>query len=130
MPANATLNVALLLPTESPMKIVPAPRLLILVVLATVPAFIVRLLKVLTPERVNEDVVLFWMTPVTLAPMTELIAVAPAPAPELVIEPALFTDTVERVMTPAPVAFNVTLPIPVMPPLKVRVEAAGDNIRS
>ena len=66
----------------------------------------------------------------TLMPMTELIVVAPEPAPELVIDPVLLTDAVERVMMPTPVAFNVTLPVPVMPPLKVRLEAAGDNTRS
>jgi len=133
VPAKPTYNVELLLPLESPITIVPAPKLLVPVVPRTQPFFIVRLpVNVLTPVKVNDEVELFWTTPVTLVPMTELIVVAPEPAPELVIVPVLLTDTVERVMMPIPVAFNVIFPIlvPVTPPLKVRFEAAGDNTRS
>ena len=82
------------------------------------------------PERVRDDVLLLSVTPVTLVPMTALMTLAAAPAPEFVIVPVLFTLVVERVMIPAPVEFSVRLPLPVTPPLKVRALAAGDKIRS
>jgi len=70
------------------------------------------------------------VTLVTFAPMTALINVAPLPAPELVIVPVLLTLAVDRVITPAPVALRVRLPVPVIPPLKVRALATGDKLRA
>ena len=76
---------------------------------------------VFAPDRERAEVVLFWMTPLTLAPSTALIRTDPAPVPALVIVPELLTDVVERVM-PVPLellALSVRLPAPVTPPLKV-----------
>jgi len=76
--------------------------------------------KVLAPERVNCDVALFWMTPVTFVPMTALIVVVPLPEPEFVIVPMLFTEFVDKVIV-APLlalcALIVILPVPVTPPV-------------
>ena len=63
---------------------------------------------------------LFWVTPVTLTPMTELIVVAPVPAPILVMVPALFKAPVEKVIVPlVPFSLMVRLLAPVTPPVKV-----------
>jgi len=71
------------------------------------------------------------VTLVTFAPISALITFVAEPAPELVIVPVLLTLVVVwRVITPAPVALRVRLPVPVIPPLKVRALAAGDSIRS
>lgn len=112
----------------SPIVIAPVPeppKALALVVPKTVPALIVNPpVKVLTPDKVNCDVALFWMTPVTLVPMTELMVVVPLPAPELVIVPILLIETVERVVVLVFVVLIITLPVPVMPPDNVNVLAA------
>ena len=86
-------------------------------------------LTFIAPLTVRADVVLFSVTPVTLVPIFALISELPLPAPEFVIVPVLFTSLVDRVMVPTPVAFSVRLPVPVMPPLSVRLLAAGDKLR-
>lgn len=121
VPLNAPFKVALALPLESPIVIVLAappndPATLPL----TVPALMSRPpVKRLVPVvRVNCEVELFWMTVVTSAPMTALISVSPAPAPELVIVPVLLTLVVEIVM-PLVIElllFRTKLPAPVIPP--------------
>ena len=74
----------------------------------------------LAPERVNCEVLLFWMRPVTLVPMTALMVVVPEPEPELVIVPALLRLVVERVTVPVvALLLMVRLLVPVTPPLKV-----------
>ena len=74
----------------------------------------------LGPERIKLLVELFSVTPVTLVPMTELIVVAPVPAPILVTVPVLLMDPVAKVIVPE-VAFSLMVRLlePVIPPLKV-----------
>ena len=65
---------------------------------------------------------LFWMTPVTLVPMTALMVVPPEPEPELVMVPALLTEVVERVI-PAAIELlllRMRLPVPLIPPETVK----------
>ena len=80
--------------------------------------------KVLTPDRSNSEVALFSTTPVTLAPITALINVEPAPVPELVIVPALLTEVVESVRPEAIelLLFSTRLPVPIIPPETVSSE--------
>ena len=80
--------------------------------------------KVLTPDRSNSEVALFSTTPVTLAPITALINVEPAPVPELVIVPALLTEVVESVRHEAIelLLFSTRLPVPIIPPETVSSE--------
>lgn len=87
----------------------------------TVPASMVNPpVKVLAPPKVNCDVVLFSTTPVTLVPITELIVVAPVPAPTLVTVPVLLMLPVANVTVPlVPFSLIVKLLVPVTPPLKV-----------
>jgi len=92
------------LPTESvPEEIVVAP------------------VKVLAPESVRVEVELFWVTPVTFAPMTELMVTPPVPEPELVTVPVLLRLTVEMVIPAALVLLfcRMRFCAPVMPPLRV-----------
>ena len=65
-----------------------------------------------------------------MVPITELINDVPDPVPEFVTVPMLLIGLVESVIVPTPVAFNVKLPVPVIPPLSVKLFAAGDNLRS
>ena len=99
-----------------------APKVLLLLPPMTVPALIVSppVQRFVTAPSVRLETVLFWITPVTFAPMTPLMRVAPAPlAPELVMVPVGLTEP-ERVM-PVPavllIAFRVRLPDPVMLPV-------------
>ena len=79
--------------------------------------------SVVAPERVRLEVELFWLTPVTLVPMGALIDTLPVPLPELVIVPVLLAEAVEIVMPLAvePSFLRIRLPVPVMPPERVRV---------
>lgn len=92
MPAPLSVT-AEALATESPSVIVPVPEpppADVLVVSETVPALIVNPeVKVLTPDSVNCDVELFWITPVTLVPMTALIMVPAALVLAFVIVPII-----------------------------------------
>ncbi len=72
------------------------------------------------PVKTKLDVLLFCVTPVTLAPMTELIVVVPEPVPELVIVPALLTLPEESVMPPVELSCRARLYAPVTPPLTVK----------
>lgn len=112
------------LPLVSPRVTVPVPEppnALVLVVPLTVPDLIVKPpVKVLAPERVNCEVALFWITPVTLAPMTELIVTGPfAPLPAFVTVPVLLIAPVEnvRLVPMAELLIIVRLLVPVTPPL-------------
>ena len=59
---------------------------------ASVPAVtVVGALKSLAAERVSAEPVLFWVTPVTVYPILELMSVLPVLVPELVIVPTMFT---------------------------------------
>ena len=97
-------------PKAPPLKVSePALR----VVVPTKPVFV--------PPRVSAEVELFWVMPVTFAPMTLSIDTEAAPAPAFVIEPVLLIDVVERVM-PVPLellALSVRSPVPVIPPVRV-----------
>lgn len=118
-------SVAAVLPLVSPMVIVPVPDpppADVLVVSETVPALIVNPpVKVLAPDKVNCDVALFWTTPVTFVPITALIVVVPVLEPEFVIVPVLLTEVVDRVTVDEPELFIIKFPVPVIPPLRVRV---------
>ena len=116
----AGFNVALALPLVSPMvmTLVLAPKAFALPEPITVPALMVNPpVKVLAPERERLDVALFWITPVTLLPMTALIVVVPLPMPELVIVPELLIGFVVRLTPPLFVLLIVMLPVPVIPPV-------------
>jgi hypothetical protein len=83
----------------------------------------VPVVNVFAPLNTSVEVGLFCTTPVTFVPkMLEMVVVA-APVPEFVTLPVMFTLAVERVMVPAPLAFRFKLPVPVMPPLKVKLLA-------
>ena len=75
-------------------------------------------MKVFAPESVRAEVELFWVIPVTLALMIELIVTPPEPLPELVIVPIFCTVVGEIVMPLAvvPSFLRIRLPVPVMPP--------------
>ena len=80
------------------------------------------LVKVLTPERVNNEVALFWITPVTLVPMTELIDTPAVLLLELVTVPTLLIAPVESAMLPPPIALLISkLLLPVTPPVRLKV---------
>ena len=76
------------------------------------------------PERVSPEVLLFWTTPVTLAPMTALMSDAPLPLPELVMVPMLLTLVPEKVMplASALLLLSTRLPVPLTPPETVSTE--------
>ena len=59
--------------------------------------------------------------PVTLEPTVALIVVVPVPDPELVIVPVLLILVVDTVVVPELLLLKVTLPVPLMPPDKVKV---------
>ena len=112
---------------ESPRVMVPAPKALDGPVPETVPARIVKPpVKVLAPLKAKLEVGLFWKTPATLVPITELIVVVPAPVPELVMVPALSTEAVESVVPPAALLLTVKLKAPVIPPERVMVPPAAE----
>ena len=58
--------------------------------------------------------------PVTLEPTVALIVVVPVPDPELVIVPVLLILVVDTVVVPELLLLKVTLPVPLMPPDKVK----------
>ena len=63
-----------------------------------VPAVIVVFeVYVFVPDKINADVELFSVTPVTEVPITALISVEPEPEPLLVTVPTLFTLVPESV---------------------------------
>ena len=64
-----------------------------------------------------------------MAPTLALIVEVPEPVPELVMVPALFTPVVDSVAVPPPVVLNIRLPVPVTPPLNVRLLAVGCRVR-
>ena len=133
--ADPPLNVALAEPLVSPMVMVPVPKAFALVVPLTVPDLIVTplLKELLLPLKVNADVLLFSMTPVTFPPITPLITSVALPAPELVIVPTLLILAPESVMMPAPVALRVRLlPVPALLilPLKMRLLPAAVSVRA
>ena len=123
------INVALALPVESPRVIVPVPeppKALVLVVPLTVPALMVRPpVNVLAPDRVNCEVVLFWMTPVTFVPMIELIVTMPEPAFKFVTVPKLLTVAVERVRVKVLEPLSTRSFDPITPPLNMQEVAEG-----
>jgi len=116
-------------PVVLPIIIVPLPdppKASALVVPITVPARIVSPpVKVLVPERVNAPVPEeFWITPVTLLPMTALMMTAPLFVIEVVTVPVLLMEPEENVIGwPSPFEI-VRLLVPVTPPLKVMVPYA------
>lgn len=90
------------------------------------PLFTVR---AVAPETVSVPPALSVM-PVTLAPMPPLIVTASPPAlpvPLLVMVPVLLTRLLEIVTPPPPSLVVVTLPVPVMPPVRVGRPAAVDR---
>ena len=121
----------------SPIIIVPLvpppvvePKAVLLIVPNTVPAFIVNPpVKVFIPDKVNCDVALFWMTPVTLVPMTALMVVVPVPVPELVMVPVWLIEVVERVIVPVLVLFIIMFPVPVMPPFRINAAVPLDKVK-
>ena len=87
----------------------------------SVPVVMVVLpVKVLVPESISGELP-FCITPVTLEPTTALIVVAPEPDPELVIVPVLLMLVPEAVVVPELLLLKMTLPVPLMPPDKVKV---------
>ena len=76
---------------------------------------------VIRPATFNCEVALFSMICVTFDPIAALMSVAPAPVPELVIVPVLFTAVVASVMPlfVAPLLFRIRFCVPVTPPLRV-----------
>lgn len=89
-----------------------------------VPAEIVTAPTVeLLPDKVSADVAEFCVMPVTFVPITELMVTAPAPEPELVMVPVLFTEVVERRIASAValLLLSIKLPVPVVPPETVSI---------
>ena len=74
-------------------------------------------MKVFAPDKVSCDVALFWITPVTFVPMTELMVVVPEPEPELVMVPALLMDAPEMVVLLEVKLLIIIFPVPVTPPV-------------
>jgi len=123
VPTKPPLKVALAEPPLSPIVMPLAPKALATVPL-TVPDLIVRpLVKVFAPLKVNCDVALFSITPVTLVPITEMISVAPVPVPEFVTVLELLTLPVEMVnaFVIGVLLLRTRAPVPVAPPDKVSV---------
>ena len=83
------------------------------------------LLKVLPAASMSIDEELFCVMLLTFVPMAPLIFTEPAPAPELVIVPVLFTVVPESVMPLSvdPSFFKIKLPVPVTLPETVRLPA-------
>ena len=81
------------------------------------------------PLMFRPDVALFWTTPRTLVPMTELIATAPVPVPALVIVPMLLREPVAKVSVPVPALARTRLLVPVTPPEKVLAIAGSDAVQ-
>ena len=118
-------RVRLPVPLTPPVRVSNDEPLALLFVRVVPPPFTVS-----APLTVSAEVALFSVIPVTFVPTAALIRSVAPPAPELVIVPALFTDAVDSVITPAPVALSVRLPVPVTPPLKVRALAPAVRVRS
>ena len=96
-------------------SVVPSP-------IWSVPAeIVVAPVYVFAPVRTSLEVVLFWVTPVTFVPITELIVAVPVPVPLFVIEPVMLTgfDVMETLPLPLAALMRVRLPEPVNPPLIV-----------
>jgi hypothetical protein len=110
-------------PALLPSVIEPVPKAFAAAELAViVPArTTVPVVKVLAPERVSPDVVLFCLRPVMLVPITELIRELPEPPPEFVTVPVLLTAAAEMVipLLVALLLFKIKLPVPVTPPVNV-----------
>ena len=79
----------------------------------------------LFPDSVSDDVLLFWITPVTLVPMIALIVTVPVPAFKLVMVPVLLTEAVESVRVNALLPLSTRLFGPVTPPLNMAEVAEG-----
>ena len=86
-------------------------------------------LVVSKPLIVSADVALFSVMLVMLAPTGALMVDAAVPVPEFVIVPVLFTAVVDKVIVPVLVVFKLKLPVPVTPPLNMRLLATGDKLR-
>jgi hypothetical protein len=73
---------------------------------------------VFVPDSVSMLVALFWVTPVTLTPMTALIRAFPVPVPLFVIEPVWLTLVVDSVMPLVSVLLlcRISAPVPATPP--------------
>ena len=72
--------------------------------------------------KLSVEVALFWTTPVTFVPMTELMRAEPVPLPELVIVPVLLTAAVVSAtpLTSVLSLSSMRLPVPIpTPPVKV-----------
>ena len=89
-------------------------------VLLLIRVFVALFARVIAPEIVRADVVLFSVIPVTLEPIPPEIVVVPDPAPILATVPTLLIGLVEKVIVPV-VAFSliVKLFVPVTPPLNI-----------
>ena len=81
-------------------------------------------------ETLSAEVVLFWIRLVTLAPIAKVMEVVPEFVPELVTVLELLIAAVERVIPAAVVLllFNMTAPVPVMPPEIVSMSVLLDEL--
>src|ERR1700677_4234934 len=66
----------------------------------------------------NAEVALLSVIPVTFGPTEAVIEVVPVLEPVLLSVPALLTAVVDRVVPVVEPATNVTLPVPVIPPVR------------
>lgn len=75
----------------------------------------------LLPDKINAEVLLFCVIPVTLLPITAEMVVVPLPAPELVIVPVLLTPVTpfERVIVCVLAPLKIKLPVPEIAPLTI-----------
>lgn len=115
------LNTRLPVPAIPPETVRRAATAPVVALVKVVPELLTASEFVLT---VNAEVKLFSVTAVIFAPTPPLKVPAPAPVPELVIVPAIFTKP-EKTRAPAAVVRVVRFAVPVIAPPKVPAAAAA-----